>query len=195
MELTIKRLTPALLADYLRFFDETEQDDGVPEHKCYCVCWSSGDCEQTDDSTAQARRRLAQQWVADGSIQGYLAYAQGRVVGWCNANARADCQSSRAGRMYLRPMLAGMPEGENVKSVFCFVVAPQARRQGVAGALLARVCEDARAEGYDAVESYPLKEFVSTRFDYMGPARLYQRQGFTQVFDLGDRAVMRKPLR
>ena len=48
-------------------------------------------------------------------------------------------------------------ESISVKSVFCFTVAPAMRGKHIATALLERVIQDARKEGYDYIESYPNK--------------------------------------
>lgn len=87
MELEIKKLTPQNLNDFLTFFETDAHADNPQEDRCYCVCWSAEDhTAPVDLSSPQARRALAVQYVQRGTLQGYLAYAQGRVVGWCNAN-------------------------------------------------------------------------------------------------------------
>lgn len=196
MDIEIKRLSPALLEDYLRLFDTTPHDDGIDAHKCYCVCWSSADAQGVDDSTPERRRALAIEYVTHRALDGYLAYCDGRVIGWCNANAKKDCLLSKCGRLYLRPSDPdAAPDPANVKSVFCFVIAPEMRRKGVASRLLERVCVDAAEEGFDVVEAYPVKTFISPQADYMGPARLYEKHGFTPYFDYGDRLIVRKACR
>ena len=188
----IKRLTPELVGDYLHFFDTTPHDDGIPEHRCYCVCWNSTNDENEDFSTAEARRVAAERFVRDGRIKGYLAYESGRVIGWCSANRKSECLKSRCGKSYLAPLSA--EDDEMVKSIFCFAVAPEMRHNGVATALAETVCEDAWREGFRFVEAYPMKEFHSERYDYTGPAGLYEKLGFEVFRDLGDRLVVRKKL-
>lgn len=52
---------------------------------------------------------------------------------------------------------------------------------------------DAQMEGFDFVESYPKKEFVNTARDFMGPASMYTKMGFTVYQELGqDKVIMRK---
>lgn len=51
MNIEIRKLAPEHAEDYVRFFDTTPHDDCVDEHKCYCVCWCSDDCEGRDYST------------------------------------------------------------------------------------------------------------------------------------------------
>jgi GNAT superfamily N-acetyltransferase len=195
MNIEIKKLTPEIALDYLHFFDTTPHDDFVDENKCYCVCWSSADHRiETDFSTVDKRRELAYQYVNSGILQGYLAYHGDRVVGWCNANTKSNCQNCIS---WLRFMQSIDKDESNlkVKSVFCFVIAPEMQRQGIASKLLERVCADAEIDGFDIVESYPKKEFSSVATDFMGPAAMYERLGFTVYKEINNEVIMRKSLR
>lgn len=196
MEIEIKRLVPGLAEDYIRFFDATPHDDGVDEHKCYCICWTSTDHEKEkpDFSTAGKRRAMAAEYVKSGALQGCLAYADGRPIGWCNANTKADCRRCES---WLR-FMGDLPEDElglKIKSIFCFVIAPEWQRKGIAARLLERVCRDAEAEGFDFVEAYPKRSFSSPAQSFHGPAAMFEKAGFT-VFDErnGDGIIMRKPV-
>ena len=80
-----------------------------------------------------------------------------------------------------------------MKSVFCFVVAPQVQRTGVATQLIERVCQDAAADGFDFVEAYPNKEFVS--IDCKGPLAMYEKCGFSIRAQREGRVVVRKALK
>lgn len=44
-----------------------------------------------------------------------------------------------------------------IKSIFCFTIAPDMWRNGIAAQLLSQVCEDAIQDGYDCIEVYPNK--------------------------------------
>lgn len=179
MELTIRKLTPELLEDYLRFFETDAHADNPDEDRCYCVCWCREDhTRPTDFSSPEKRRALAVDYINRGSIRGYLAYDGDRVVGWCNANDKQLC------RLSLSCLRCGDNLGEaeperRIQSVFCFTVSPDYRKMGVATALLTRVCEDAAAEDYELVEAYPPREFISVFTDFMGPYKLYEKLGFT----------------
>ena len=37
-----------------------------------------------------ASREVAERQIADGVLRGYLAYADGKSIGWCNSNDRAN---------------------------------------------------------------------------------------------------------
>ena len=196
MNIEIRRLTPDLVEDYVRFFDTTPHADNKEEHRCYCVWWCNDDYEGKDfTSSVAARRNFAIRYVRGKNIQGYLAYCDGKVVGWCNANTKGDCLKCYCWRRFM-----GFVSTEEstldtkVKSVFCFAISPEMRRMGVAKLLLERVCQDAAEAGFDSVEAYPKKVFVSEAEDFMGPAELYRRSGFSVYYETDQQFVMRKQL-
>jgi len=39
----------------------------------------------------EKRRELAVQYINDDMIRCYMAYHDGKVVGWCNANEKTEC--------------------------------------------------------------------------------------------------------
>jgi len=180
--------------DYVRFFDETPHNDKW-NTKCYCVCWCSNEPEGIDCSTEENRRSVAFQFVKGGNLQGYLAYADNKVIGWCNANTKADCT---AGRFWQRLMGSVPVEGSadrKVKSVFCFTIAPDMQRKGIATQLLERVCKDATEEGFDFVEVYPNKIVTAESENHGGFTEMYKKFGFTVCAELENMYIMRKELR
>ena len=198
MDIEIKKLTPDLVGDYISFFDTTSHDDGVDDNKCYCVCWCSADHRnETDFSSAAKRRSLAAQYVRAGIIQGYLAYYNGQVVGWCNANTKSDCMYCISWLRFMQSLSINESDlNSKVKSIFCFVIKPEMQRKGIASQLLERVCNDAISDGFDVVEVYPKKEFVSVARDFMGSATMYSKYGFHVYAELKDNEIiMRKNLK
>lgn len=195
MDIVIKKLTPELVEEYIHFFDTTPHDDNLEENKCYCVVCSNDDCEGKDFSTAQKRKEYAYQYVKNNNIQGYLAYCGDKIVGWCNANTKADCLKCSYWRNFLvYAPLDDIQAGLKVKSVFCFVIAPQMKRKGIATMLLERVCKDAAEDGFDMVEAYPFKESAQT-CDFGGYVEMYKKLGFYTVLDAPQGIVMRKRLK
>ncbi|MDR0293838.1 MAG: GNAT family N-acetyltransferase [Oscillospiraceae bacterium] len=196
MEFEIRKLTPALAEDYVRFFDATPHDDHVDEHKCYCVCWCDDDYEGKDFSSREKRRDWAGRYVREGNIQGYLAYYGGNAVGWCNANTKSDCLKCCSWRMFMDYVPVGESGGDiKVKSVFCFTIAPEMKRKGLATKLLERVCEDAARDGFDFVEVYPKKVVADETINFGGPFEMYRRCGFTVYYEAEQGLVMRKKLK
>jgi len=70
-----------------------------------------------------------------------------------------------------------LASGIRVKSIFCFLVAPEFRRKGITKLLLERVCQDAVNDGFDFIEAYPLKGYINEAKDFMGPVGLFKKYG------------------
>jgi GNAT superfamily N-acetyltransferase len=196
-KIVIKPLTPDLAEDYAHFFDVTPHDDGTDKDSlpCYCVTWRSDDSyEMNGDhwfTTREERREKAISYVKSGALQGYLAYMDEKIVGWCNANA--NCRYCRD---YLRGFwnIDEYDPDVKIKSVFCFMIAPQAQKKGVATKLLERVCMDAAADGFDYVEAYVYQEGKAGPYDFTGPIAMYEKCGFTRYTVKDQYVVMRKIL-
>lgn len=181
--------------EYVHFFDVTPHDVNKDDAKCYCVTWRS-DASYEGAShwfpTREERRAKAAEFVREGSLQGYLAYCDGEIVGWCNANGACKLCVD-----YLRASypIAEADPNVKVKSVFCFVVAPKLQRMGIATKLLEAVVRDAAIEGYDYVEGYCNKNFVDTVHDFRGPLAMYEACGFEKCAECDGNVVVRKPLK
>ncbi len=196
----IKRLTPALLPDFLTFFDRDAFADNPSWAGCYCVFYHASDEEWEFDSgqgeiadaagRARKHRPLSRTLVKQGGMSGFLAYVDGRVAGWCNAAPRESYQNPR--------VYGKARDGTGaVGAIMCFVVAQAHRRSGVATALLDAVCDSFQADGLDYVEAYPSLKPGGPNAEagmYHGPMELYLRAGFERVRDIGGFAVMRKRL-
>ena len=195
MNIEIKKLTPEMVDDYVNFFDMTSHSTGKDEHKCYCVCWCSDDhMVRRDFKTAEDRRKLAAEYVKNGDIQGCLAYYDNKVVGWCNANTKSDCLKCISWLMFMKNVPTGESEPEiKVKSIFCFAVAPDMKRKGIASKLLERVVQDAGEEGFDFVEAYPKSNMKETD-NFEGPLKMYKKNGFEEYEELENIVVVRKRL-
>jgi len=189
MTVEIRKLTPELAEEYANFFDETPHNDEF-KHKCYCVSWraDSAKGESWPAKTAE-RRVVAIERVKSGHIRGYLAYHDDKIVGWCNANTKADC---RKVIQHYTPVEV-CEEDDKVKFIFCFVIAPDYRRKGVASQLLEYICDDAKAEGYRFVEVFTKKEFANDGF--RGVFEMYEKQGFYIHAEQGNEVVLRRTLK
>lgn len=196
MDIEIRKLTPDRAEDYVRFFDVTPHNDLTDENICYCVTWR-GDASYVGNGdhwypTKEERRQRALGFVKDGHIQGYLAYQGDRIVGWLNANA--DCKSAVA---YLRGYwpIEEYTANERVKSIFCFAIAPDLQRTGIATRLVERVCKDAAADGFDFVEAYANRQYTDALNEMRGPLGMYEKCGFHIVAERDGRVVVRKALK
>ena len=187
--IVVRRLDPSLAGDYLNLFDAAFPDN--PDWSgCYCLYYHSHEepWEGGPPAAAAHRTERAAQ-VARGGAPGYLAYLEGRPVGWLNAGPREAYQ-------HLRGLPGGGP-GEAL--VMCFVVTPAARRRGVAGALLDFALADLAARGLTEVLAYPPRDNLPVELSweaasYKEPLALYLSRGFT-LGELGGRRVARRSLR
>ena len=192
-EILTAPLGPDRLGDFLGFFET-----GIPSdewgHRCYCAAFCGKDnCAEEGMEKPEIRREAAIRYIEEGTLRGYLAYADGAVVGWCGAN---DRNASR--RCFGVKWIIGaeLPQtAEKAVSVFCFEVAPAWRGKHVATALLCRVIEDARAEGCSFVEAYPLREGEDALENYSGYRAFYEKNGFLPAGGTDRRLILRRPLR
>lgn len=132
-------------------------------------------------------RRYAVEMLNEDRIHGYLAFDEDVSIGWCNA---ADMDSYSA----FVPDFARQNKCGKTYSVVCFEIAPEYRGKGIATAFLERICTDAKARGYAAVEGYAKLYNDHVYYDYNGPIRLYKKVGFTEVKRQDKQVIMRKIL-
>ena len=192
--ITIKPLTSELNADYLDFFDNRAFTDNNPNGPCYCTSPNQTEenikqmvSEFKEFGVKETVRKYAVELLNKNIIQGYLAYDGDLSIGWCNA---ADMES------YVGFVSAFARENACGKtmSIVCFEIAPEYRGKGIASAFIERVCSDAKAKGYAAVEGYAKISDKRNEFDYQGPVRLFEKAGFMEAARKDRQVIMRKML-
>jgi len=201
MELEIKKLTIDLLDDWLNFFDNNAFSDDDDWPGCYCMHfhWNAGldsrnswdaSLEQVYRKTGKADNRgRAIRLIKKGTMQGYLAYHNGTVVGWCNANDKHKYNT------VLNSFFGNADKERKVKSVVCFTVSSKARRKGIASKLLEKVCADALEEGYEYVEAYPMCDNRYGPIDFQGSVTFFEKHGFEKSgHKMDDSFIVRKNL-
>ena len=192
--ITIKHLTAELNDDYLDFFDHRAFTDDNPNGPCYCTS-PNQDKEEIQRMIGEFKtfgvkdtlRKYAAEMLSKNKIQGYLAYDGKLAVGWCNA---ADMDSY----IGFVPEFARKSACGKTISIVCCEIAPEYRGTGIASAFIDRVCRDAKAKGYAAVEGYAKLSDERDEFDYQGPLRLYQKAGFVEAAREGKQVIMRRVL-
>lgn len=194
MDVKVYQLNPGMAEDYIRYFDGRAFADGNPERGCYCVWhhWTQRQEEERsllpEHERPHCKRDYARALIEQGTLNGFAAYADGQMVGFCNADNREH---------YFRLSRENRPEiwektlpGEKVLSIVCYIVAPDLRRRGIAKALLAHACHYAAENGFDYVEGYPAQGTFTPR-DCGGSAAMYREQGF-EIIDIPGGVVARK---
>jgi len=193
MNLVIRALTYDLLDDYLDFFDNIAFSDHKEWSACYCVHfhWDSILEEESKlSSIKKGGRDYAIEFIRDNIIQGYLAYFNDSVVGWCNANDKNGFRNL----VERKELWEGVDHDTKVKAVVCFLIAPEFRGKGIASQLLDRVCQDALADGYQYIEAYPHKGETDIYVNHHGPYTLYEKFGFDLHRHMKRDSVVRKYL-
>ncbi len=194
MELIIKPLTESNISDFFDFFDNRAFSDGSPYGPCYC---NNFHLTPEEVSGGIDERESAEALIKKGVMHGYLAYVDGLSIGWCNANDRQNY--IRVGSFFpweRREEDHFISPGEKgkIKSLVCFEIAPGYRGKGIAKALLRRVCDDAKEQGYEYVEVYPQITEAFSVLDFTGTEKMYRNAGFEEVERHGKTIVMRKKL-
>lgn len=188
-DFTIVPLTPDRAADYFDFFDHRAFCDNPFWASCYCVAFQfGGTMTEWEQRRDRENRALAAQFIADGTHQGFLAYVDNRVVGWCSANRRT---------MY-RPLAVGgtiLPADDPaIGTIICFMIAPPYRRHGLATQLLSAAIARFREWGCREVEAFPAKASPNAAHAFHGPRELYDAAGFTVATEYERQWRMTKPL-
>ena len=193
-EIVIKKLSSELNKDYLDFFDNRAFTDNNPNGPCYCTSPNQDEesikqmvSEFQENGIKETVRKYAVKMLDAGEISGYLAFDAGISVGWCNA---ADIDSYSG----FVPDIARDKKCGKTVSIVCFEIAPEYRGKGLATAFIERVCSDAKASGYVAVEGYAKLSETRDEYDFTGPIHLYEKAGFVQVMECNGQVVMRKVL-
>jgi len=186
----IRDVTPELIPEYQRFFDDYAFKDFPAWSDCYCIETHrpQGDPE-APEPTADENRRDMTDLIGRRQVTALLAFAGDQPVGWCNYGETTHL----AGVM--RKLKLQAPEHEGVGSVACFVIAAPYRGHGVASKLLDAAIERLRARGVRAVEAYPSRTGDDTpQGNYRGPLNLYLAAGFEQYREHDRYVVVRKAL-
>jgi GNAT superfamily N-acetyltransferase len=166
----VKKLGTGTKKDFLYFFDEVGFADNKDWSGCYCQFYLEDFTdEEWEKRTPEGNREAAIRRIEDGEMKGFIAYQEGKPVGWCHANLKKEISAYREGAGSLDAIIA------------CFVIAPGHRRQGIATMLLEDVVTQFREAGYESIEAHPVKGTDRTDFNYHGFLPMYERAGFRIV--------------
>jgi len=179
VNLNIKKLTVDLLDDWLHFFDNVGFSDNGDWPGCYCMCyhWNNKLAEKYDWDTecnkrhGSGNRDRAIKLIKSGKMQGYLAYNDGDVVGWCNINDKKNYNT-----INFEFPWEESEKDKKIKAIVCFCVDPKLRNKGIASGILEKAYLDAMQDGYSYIEAYPFTGGGNN--NYHGPLNLYKKHGF-----------------
>jgi len=196
MDIDIKKLSPQLTNDFINAFDKPSFFSNPDlSFGCYCTWYNWTDELESERNKCDVKSRKCFKWnlaikfIAENKLTGFLAYANGSVVGWCNAGLKQNyeriCRESK--------WWTELNNAEIILSIVCYVVHPDMQRKGITTALLKAVCNEASRAGYDYVEAYPgLNEDGSP--SYHGNYSMYTKQGFEIFNHNSGNTIARKKL-
>jgi GNAT superfamily N-acetyltransferase len=166
----IRALEPALLPDFMAFFDGEAFADNPEWGFCFCqYLHVDHNVVQWSQRTAAENRTAASDRICTRRMQGYLAYIDVKPVAWCNAAPRSMMQAfaDEAG-----------PEDARTGQFGCFVVAKPYRRSGIASALLQAALEGFRTQGLRVANAMPYEKAETDGQHHFGPVSMYLAAGF-----------------
>jgi GNAT superfamily N-acetyltransferase len=178
----IHPLSPARVADYLAFFDHRAFSDNPQWQSCYCNCLFADEAGKPWAAySAEENRAAVAERIAQGVMHGFLAYTDGGVVGWLGAGPKESF-----------PVFAHEPPGDRdgIGALTCFLVAPAARGQGIARALLRAALAGFRASGLSLAEAYPRPRALTAAALHYGPMSLFVAEGFALHAEEPDGSVI-----
>ncbi len=157
----------------------------TPPGECFCAFWWQAPGDDWSKLTADDNRARREGLLARGEFDGYLAYADRTVVGWCQVGPR-----DRLGHLRRRLML---DEDRAVWAITCFYILPEMRRHGVATLLLEHALKELKAKGVSKVEAYPRRGASLTVDDmWNGPEAMLLKAGFQVARDDPERPILAK---
>src|SRR5690349_17650089 len=152
---TVAAFSPSLRGDFFELHSS-------PPGDCFCTYWYLLDGEDWTKVTAPQSRARREGLLEQGQYDGYLAYVDGKVAGWCQVGARDRLPTLRK-RLVLGP-------DPSVWAISCFFVLPAHRRKGVATAFLPHALAELSKKGVRRVEAYPRRGDALTDEDlWNGP--------------------------
>jgi GNAT superfamily N-acetyltransferase len=196
LDITVRQLKPELVDDFLRFFDKEAFTDFPEWSGCYCGFYETpGTDWEAGPEAAPTHRIEKAERIRAGRATGFLAYADGKVVGWCNGQRRSNFANMR------RYSVVVDDPAEPVASIMCFLVAPGYRGRRVGTSLLNSACDVFRLDGLKIAEGYPTThppkrdwEIPWAEENYKGPLSIYLKNGFKIHRQFERFAVVRRQL-
>ena len=166
----IIKLTPRNLKAWLEFFDTEAFKDHNEWKGCYCTFYHYPKIKESIGSNKK-KREYAQWLITNEYMNGYLVYENKKVIGWCNVGEK---------RNYSRISSKPREKDDGIKSIMCFVLQKEYRRQGIARKIVKRTIKDSKKDGTKEIEAYPNSKATNEYSHYHGPEKLYLEEGFVE---------------
>jgi ribosomal protein S18 acetylase RimI-like enzyme len=189
MKVTIKKLIPELVDDFLYYFDKIGFSNNPNWSGCYCYFHHCpGTAQDWMKRSKEQNRKDSKQLILTGKLNGFLAYDDTTPIGWINVDLKENYLKLPVDRE-----IDVLKDGK-IASIVCFLIAPAYRRKGIARKLLQESLKHLKNNGIKWVESYPRIGELSDAHSYHGPSSLYKAEGFVIIKEFENMYVMQKKL-
>lgn len=203
--LTLRPLTPALLPDWLAFFEGPAFADNPEWSRCYCRCFlfdppPSGDRDEGIDAwdaacEANQNRAPMVEKIRAGAVDGMLAWRGDEVVGWLQFGPVARFCTAWSTRFTRKDDDDPRVGAEGQAALVCFLVSAPHRQTGVGRAMLRASLEELSRRGFRSVLALgALDSDEGAGHLFTGPMSLYQQEGFEVVRPGGLRPMVWRAL-
>jgi GNAT superfamily N-acetyltransferase len=174
----VRRLSPDEMNPFLEFMDGPAFRSQPQWQGCYCQFYLNTPQQNSEaEADMTLNRSRACDRISDGSMQGYVAVSEGKVIGWMAANS-------------FKNFVALPPAPEDAAAIICFVIDQEHQGRGVAKQLLNFALEDLPSQGYKSVNSAPLASGEFQSFGYRGPRSMFEKAGFVAGPMVDDKHVL-----
>lgn len=199
-DLTLRPLSPALLPDWLAFFEGPAFADNPEWSRCYCRCFvfdppPGGQREDGIDAwdaacAANANRAPMADQIRAGEVDGLLAFRGEAVVGWLHFGPAPRFRTAWGTTFGRKEDDDPRVGGEDQAALVCFLVSAAHRGAGVGRAMLRAALQELARRGFRSVLAMGARPSDEGAGDlFTGPLALYEQEGFAVV-----RAGQRRPL-
>lgn len=178
--MNIKALTLSNYSDYTDMIEHLSYGHQPNWKGCYCYFYHNNlPFEDWIKRTGEENKVASKQAVIDGTLKGFLAYKDNKVIGWINVN---DAIHFHRLKTHLTPVI----KDRKVALSICFIVHPDYRNQGVATTLLKHAIDVYKEKGYDTMLALPITSDRAIELNYRGTKGMYEKQGYIekQVFPM-----------
>lgn len=154
---------------------------------CWCQFHVLANAEWSRTSRQSRSELLREQVSTLSPPRGLVALDGGEPVGWCGVEPRERLKHVLASRLVVKhsPAPAGDP---SVWAIYCILVPPGRRREGIGAALLSAAIEHAVAHGAGSLEGYPIdtdkRDGTLPPGFSTGTVSMFANEGFTSIASL-----------
>lgn len=166
------------LTPFLEFMDGPAFRSQPQWQGCYCQFYLNTPEQNLEaQGNSAINRTRACDRISSGTMQGYVAVHEGKVIGWMAANSSKN--------------FVALPSApEHIAAIICFVVDQEHQGRGVATQLLNYALQDLPNHGYLAVNAAPLADSEFVNHGYRGPRRMFENAGFASGPMLDDKHIL-----